>query len=439
MKETQILTRVGPGTPTGEFIREFWIPVALSTEVEMDGAPLRVKLLCEELIAFRTGSGLLGLLDHRCPHRCASLFYGRNEEEGIRCIYHGWKFDTDGLCVDLPNLVSGSTLKEKVRVNSYPVIEKAGVIWTYMGKRADPPPFPDLPVFRAPTSRIDTWCMQRECNYLQALEGDLDTSHAGFLHLGVPPASMPDGAAETLSITNRAPEFNVEDTPYGVMAGAHRYTGEKKTYWRFTQYLLPFYSLVPPCPLGSEAILRAWVPMDDTHTMYFSVTTDTFCLAKGPRATPRPIQQTGLTPPKGYDFLDNTSDWFGRWRMRANITNDHFIDRSIQRSGSYSGIEGIDVQDAAVVESMGPIVDHEHEMLVPTDLLVARTRRRLLDAAQVYRKSGELPSSINNPAEYRNIWSGYIMAPDDANWIDVYKDNIPRDGQWKAPQTTTIL
>ena len=432
MKETQTLTRVGPGTPTGEFIREYWVPAALSSEVEANGPPLRVKLLGEELIAFRTGAGKLGLIDHVCPHRCASLFYGRNEEEGIRCIYHGWKFDTGGSCLDLPNLPPGSPLKEKVRVTSYPVVENAGVIWTYMGKRAEPPPFPDLPVFRAPASRISVWCMQRECNYLQALEGDLDTSHAGFLHLGMTPANMPDGAAETLSITDRAPEFKVEDTPYGVMAGARRFTGEEQTYWRFTQYLLPFYSQVPPCPLGSEALLRAWVPMDDTHTMFFSITTDTFCLAQGRRATLRPIQQTGLTAPNDYEFLPNTADWYGRWRVTANRANDHLIDRVVQKSGSYSGIEGLDIQDTAVTESMGPIVNHDRELLVPTDLLVVRTRRRLLKVSQVFRETGELPSSIDDPDAYRDVWSGYIMAPNESDWLDVYAGNIPADGQWKA-------
>jgi phthalate 4,5-dioxygenase oxygenase subunit len=437
MKDTQSLTRVGPGTTTGEFIREYWIPAALATEVVADGAPLRVRLLGEDLIAFRTGSGKIGLMDHHCPHRCASLFYGRNEGEGIRCVYHGWKFDTDGRCLDIPNVPKGSPIRDKVHATSYPVTEKAGVIWTYMGKRDVPPPFPDLPVFRVTPERVDVWCMQRECNYLQAMEGDLDTSHAGFLHLGVPtenaaPDRMNDGSAESLSIIDPAPEFKVDDTPCGVMAGARRFTGADQAYWRYTQYLLPVYAQIPPCPLGSEAILRAWVPMDDTHTMFFSITTDTFCLSKSPVATPRAIPQPGLTVPTDYDFLPNTTDWYGRWRLTANLANDHLIDRAVQKTNSYSGIEGLDVQDTAITESMGAIIDHEFEMLVPTDMLVVRMRQRLLRASRAFAADGALPPSIDDPGAYRDLWSGYVLAPREPDWRDVYAGNIPRDGQWKA-------
>jgi phenylpropionate dioxygenase-like ring-hydroxylating dioxygenase large terminal subunit len=428
MKDTQILTRVGPGTPAGELFRQYWVPVVMSSELEPGGAPVRVKLLGEELLAFRTNAGVTGLIDHRCPHRCASLFYGRNEEEGLRCIYHGWKFAPDGRCLDTPNLPPHQSVKDKVHIRAYPTAERVGAVWAYMGKRAVPPPFPDLPIFRTPLSGISNWCMQRACNYLQALEGDLDTSHAGFLHTGMSPADLPADAPrnspEVLGFFHRSPEFKVVETPYGAMAGAHRPAEDGQTYWRFTQFMLPFFSQVPPCPLGSEALLRAWVPMDDTHTMYFSITTDTFSISRSPRATKRPIPQPGLT--HDYEFLPNTSDWYGRWRLKASRDNDHLIDRAVQRTQSYSGIEGLDVQDTAITESIGYIADHDGEMLVPSDVLVARTRHRLLAAAEALQAQGTAPPGLDDPACYHDVWSGYVIAPRDMEFLEVYGKNIPR-------------
>ncbi len=211
---------------------------------------------------------------------------------------------------------------------------------------------------------------------------------------GVTPAGLPEGRAETLELLEPHAEFKVVDTPYGVMAGAHRPAEPGKTYWRFTQFLFPFFSQVPPCPLGSEAILRGWVPMDDTHTMYFSITTDTFSISRNPRATRRPIPQRGLT--YDYEFLPNTTGWYGRWRLKANRANDHLIDRAVQRSESFSGIEGLDIQDTAITESMGLVVDHDNETLVPSDLLVARMRRRLLAAARAFKSTERrLPASTS--------------------------------------------
>jgi phthalate 4,5-dioxygenase oxygenase subunit len=430
MKDTQILTRVGAGTPAGELFRQYWIPVAMARELEPGGAPLRVKLLGEELIAFRLADGSTGLMSHRCPHRAASLFYGRNEEGGLRCAYHGWKFAVDGRCLDMPNLPPHQQVKDKVRVKSYPTDERAGVVWAYMGRRAVPPPFPDHPIFRVALNRVSNWCMQRECNYLQALEGDLDTSHAGFLHTGTTPDQLPPGAPETIGFINRMPEFKVADTGCGVMAGAYRPAEPGKTYWRFTQYMFPFFSEVPPCPLGSEAMIRAWVPMDDTHTMYFSITTDTFSISRSPRATRRPIPQRGLT--YDYEFLPNTSDWYGRWRLKANRGNDHLIDRAVQRAESFSGIEGLDIQDTAITESMGPVVDHEDETLVASDVMVARVRRRMMAAIESLRDHGTAPPGLDQPQSYRDAWSGYVVAPAEMDWLDVYARNIPQNAEWAA-------
>lgn len=430
---TQTLTQVGPGTPMGALMRQFWIPALLSSELQADGAPVRLKLLGEQLIAFRTASGRVGIMDHRCLHRGASLFYGRNEEEGLRCVYHGWKFDPDGRCLEIANVSPARLQAQKLQATAYRTLEAAGVVWVYMGARATPPPMPDLPVFHVLPDRLSVWCMQRECNYLQALEGDLDTSHAGILHLGAGKGAAnvaPRTQAEVLSYTALDPEYKVASTEWGVMAGAYRPADASHTYWRFTNFLLPFFAQVPPCPLGSEAILRAWVPMDDTHTMFFSITSDTFCLSRSPRATPRPVQQPGLST--NYEFLPNTSDWYGRWRPAANPRNDHLMDRQTQRTQSYTGIEGLDIQDAAVTESMGAVKDHDLEHLVASDVLVVRTRRRLLEAMNALKNEGKLPACLDGPELYRDLWSGYVIAPSDTDWRDVYAASLPEEVEFFA-------
>ena len=184
-KDSQDLTRVGPGTVMGELMRQYWIPAAMASEVEADGAPIRLMLLGEKLIAFRDTSGRVGVMDHRCPHRCASLFLGRNEENGIRCVYHGWKYDTQGNCVDVPNLPGDSEFKDRITAKAYRTVERNGLIWVYMGQRQSaPPPLPEIEATLLPESEVNITFAQRECNWLQALEGEIDTSHFGFLHAG---------------------------------------------------------------------------------------------------------------------------------------------------------------------------------------------------------------------------------------------------------------
>src|SRR5579871_5719239 len=187
------LTRVGPGTVMGDLMREYWIPAAISSEVAAGGTPLRLKLLGEKLIAFRDDKGRAGVMDHRCPHRCASLFLGRNEPGGIRCVYHGWKFDVAGRCIDMPNVTPQQDFKDKVKAKAYPAVERAGMIWVYMGTRMPVPPLPDFEILGVPDDEVGTLLIQRDCNYLQALEGDIDTSHFGFLHAGhVDPDDVPE-------------------------------------------------------------------------------------------------------------------------------------------------------------------------------------------------------------------------------------------------------
>src|SRR6201991_28220 len=181
-RENDPLTRVGPGTPMGELMRRYWIPAAMSSELTADGDPVRLQILCEKLIAFRDTNGKVGIMDHRCPHRCASLFFGRNEEGGIRCVYHGWKFDADGNCLDMANVPPHQDFKHKVHAKAYKAAERNGIVWVFMGEAAQAPELPAIAATMIPEGEAKIDFVMRSCNWLQGMEGDIDTSHLNFLH-----------------------------------------------------------------------------------------------------------------------------------------------------------------------------------------------------------------------------------------------------------------
>src|SRR5262245_18832716 len=236
-EDNELLCRVGPGTPMGTVMRQYWIPAGLSSELpESEGSPLRVRLLGEDLIAYRTASGEVGLIQNACPHRGASLFYGRNEGEGLRCVYHGWKFDLRGRCVDMPSEPGESSFKDKVRTRAYPCLERAGLIWAYMGPRSTPPPMPNLEPINAAGARTQVY--QRECNWMQALEGDIDTGHTVFLHLGgVDASEVPAGSWASYALTSKAATYEVVDTEFGVTYAAGRPAEADSMYWRIASFL----------------------------------------------------------------------------------------------------------------------------------------------------------------------------------------------------------
>ena len=424
--EGRELTQIGPGTVMGELMRRYWIPAAMSSELVCDGAPVRLMLLGEKLIAFRDSAGRVGVMDHRCPHRCASLFLGRNEEEGIRCIYHGWKFDVFGNCIDMPSVPPHQDFKHKVKAKAYQVVERAGLVWVYMGLRAEVPPLPALGILDIPEDEIGVSLIQRDCNYLQALEGEIDTSHFGFLHAGhVDPDDVLEEEPFRYTITSRAPEYHVLDTAWGTQYGAYRPAGPGLTYWRCANFLFPFWTQVPSGEFASHVHARAWVPLDDGHTM--------FCFLWWKRGTSAmtqsqpafkdgsPIGGTG----RGNKFLPNTTDWLGRWRLAANPSNDWGMNRAAQREKTiYSGIDGIHLQDQAITESMGPIVDHELEHLAPSDQMITRTRRRLLMAARALRDRGVLPPGVESAGIYRGARSGYFVTDDQSPWQEIYAKQL---------------
>ena len=414
-EETEAMTRVGPGTPMGDPMREYWIPAFMSSELAApDGAPLRIRLLGESLLWFRSTSGKIGLVAHNCPHRGASLFYGRNEEEGIRCVYHGWKFDVEGRCTDMPAEPAESNYKDEIKLQAYRCQERNGVVWAYMGSRIDPPPLPDLEpnMQEAGTpghQEARVWTALRECNWLQALEGDVDTAHLAILHLGgISPEEMEPGTFDYYTVNDWRPRFRVTDTDCGTMYGAYRPVDDDKYYWRVAQFLFPFYTLIPTGALGVQINVRAWVPMDDEHTMFWNMTLPSTRTPAGSRPNANRNGQPFAGARLGSQFLPNTTDWIGRWRLEANESNDYLIDRDVQRNESYTDIEAIHLQDQAITESMGPIYDRTKENLGASDAMIVRTRRRLVRAA-IANREGATPPGVDQPELYRQRSGGIIL------------------------------
>jgi phthalate 4,5-dioxygenase oxygenase subunit len=428
------LTQTGPGTVMGDLMRHYWLPAALCSELVPDATPIRLMLLGEKLIAFRDSAGRVGVMDHRCPHRCASLFLGRNQEGGIRCIYHGWKYDVAGNCIEQPNLPPHQDFRRKVRAKAYRTVERAGLVWVYMGARAEPPPLPALEVLDVPEHELGVSLIQRDCNYLQALEGDIDTSHFGFLHAGhVDPEDVAEDDPFRHTISSRAPEYHVADTAWGTTYASYRPTSTSLTYWRCNNFMFPFWSQQPSGEFATNVNARAWVPLDDGHVMFVFLWSKRSVSAMT-QAQPvyndgTPIGGTG----RGNNFLPNTTDWLGRWRLAANPGNDWGIDRTAQRENAiFSGIEGIHLQDQAITESMGPIIDHEFEHLAPSDQMVTRTRRRLLMAARALRDRGVLPPGVEDPEVYRGARSGYFVSDDRSPWQEVYSKQLAASARPQA-------
>ena len=420
--ESQILTQVGPGTPLGKMMREYWVPALMSSELIAGAAPTRLMLLGEKLVAFRDSKGRVGVLDHRCPHRCASLFFGRNEEGGLRCTYHGWKFDADGNCLEMPNVPAHLSFAGKVKAKAYPAVERHGLVWTYMGERAVPPPLPCFEaVMLADPAECNMFSVMRECNWLQAMEGDIDTSHFSFLHMGGVNSEQVDPANPgRFAIINPAPEYHVADTDWGTMYAAHRPAEEAQTYWRFAHFMFPFWTIPPDGNFADHVIARAWVPMDDTHTMFIHISWKKN--APGLRKLRDGSQIPGATISNTY--LPNTSDWFGRWRLAANAENDYLIDREAQKSGSnYSGIDGIHLQDQALTESMGGVVDHSFEHLAASDLMINRTRRRILQAA-LAADNGIAPPGVDQPELFQGARGGDFVSANTIGWLQAYGDEM---------------
>ena len=411
VEENELVSRVGPGTPVGNLMREYWIPAMLSSELASpDSDPVRIMLLGEQLIAFRDTAGQVGLLPNLCPHRGASLFFGRNEEQGLRCVYHGWKFDVTGHCIDMPNEPPESNFKSRIKATAYPCAERGGVVWAYLGPKEVPPSLPSLPGNMFDEGEYEVTAAQRECNWLQALEGDIDTSHTNFLHTGaLQKEEFPEDSIWYYALRDRAPKFTAAATEFGVVCGAFRPAGPGQTYWRISQFLFPFH-----IHLGGPGN-RTWVPMDDGHVMFYSMNRKSRS-----RAGANDLGQIMLDDP----LLPNTTDWYGRFRPAGQVSNDFLIDRAVQRSGkSFTGIPGgFAPQDAAVTVSMGPILDRTIENLGTTDTMIIRVRQRIIDAANALAMGKESPPGAEDAEVYRDQGAGRIIMPESAGLMEASAD-----------------
>jgi phenylpropionate dioxygenase-like ring-hydroxylating dioxygenase large terminal subunit len=401
-------------------MRRYWLPALAAKQLpQPDCPPVRVRLLGEDLVAFRDSDGRIGLLDEYCPHRLASLFLGRNEEKGLRCVYHGWKFDVEGNCVDMPNEPLESRFKEKVRLTSYPTVEAGGVIWAYMGPREKMPEPIGMEWTRAPEDHRFVSQTHEYCNYVQCVEGGIDTCHGSFLHNN----DLSDLAA--FHRIDRAPHLEVERTSYGFRYVGIRDLGEIGTYLRLYQFVLPFHQF------RSHQIVRRkgrdggnresipiikghmWVPMDDHNTMVYNWM---LAVDEDKPLTPQFVahQETGA----GRDPDGETTV---RHRTREN---DWLIDREVQRTKTYTGIKGINTQDLAVQESMGPIVDRSREHLGTTDKAIIAYRRLLLDVIKDVQSGGE-PAGVDSKA-YRHVRSADIVIPKDTPWQQIADQSLAR-------------
>lgn len=392
------LTQTGRGTPMGGLFRSFFVPVLLSEELpEPDCTPVRVTVLGEALVAFRDSEGRVGLLDERCPHRTASLFFGRNEQCGLRCTYHGWKFDVNGKCVEMPNEPPTSTFRNKIRATAYPVVERGGAVWAHLGGRAgEPSPVqvPDLEWTLVPDGHRYVTKVYVDCNYLQAMEGDIDSSHSAFLHSRADD-TLDGGTADQyrqeqlrkLSFQDKSPRFFTVETDTGLLIGARRNAPEDQYYWRITQWMLPSYSLIPR-EEGHLLQCNIRIPADDHHHWIFRIQYH----------PSRPLTEQEVEEYKhGGSVFQQTIP--GTYLPTQTMANDFLIDREVQRSSTYSGIKGIPAQDQSVTVTMGPIADRSVEHLGTTDAAIIAARRKLADSAEVLENGGQL-SAPSDPASY---------------------------------------
>jgi phenylpropionate dioxygenase-like ring-hydroxylating dioxygenase large terminal subunit len=436
-QDNELLCRVGPGTPMGDLFRQYWLPAVRSDELPgPDSPPLRVMLLGEKLIAFRMTSGKVGLMQDACPHRGASMFFGRNEEEGLRCVYHGWKFDQTGACVDMPSEPAECNFKNKVRATAYPTHERNGIIWAYMGPREVPPPLPDIEANILNTEPEKIKVIARPNNWMQGIEGELDTIHFVFLHMGSETLEdQTPGTFNAYQFAQRAGKFVVRDSEFGCSYGVYRPAEPDTYYWRIGHVFFPFYAEQAAGDLGPIAKMNAYVPMDDEHTLQWEIHVRTD--HKEYRDYNMPINRGAMPEPKKLplfthgEYAPQTTDWYGRFNLTQNMDNDYMIDRQDQATNvSYTGIPGIRQQDMAMTETMGPIYTRNREHLGTTDSMIIRTRRRWIAAAKALRENGTIPPGVDDPTLYRQR-SGECILPRSVDW---WEGSRALRETWTAPE-----
>jgi phthalate 4,5-dioxygenase oxygenase subunit len=394
----ELITRTSPGTPMGELFRRYWMPALLSEEIPTpDCPPVQVRILGEELVAFRDTRGRIGLLQEHCMHRGTSLFYGRNEECGLRCIYHGWKYDVDGNVLDTPAEPAGSSFKNKVKHVAYPTVEAGGMIWSYLGEPEKQPPFPhfywvDLP----PSHCYVTKCLQ-ECNYLQGLEGECDSSHLSFLH-----REFSLDGEQALYQGDSAPAYEIEETDFGLRMIATRKGPENTGYVRVSSFVMPHGCFIP----ARNKEYHLYVPADDTHSWRYDM--GWFVERE---ATPEDVNRK---PEIGPDY-----------RRLRRADNHYLQDREVQRTQTFTGIENFLNHDSCATETMGALFDRSREHLGVSDKAVISVRRRLIDAAQALQRGEEPPMpAVGAETVLSHIDTRSELVPPGVHWREHWPDLV---------------
>ena len=402
-EQNEFLVRTGPGTPMGELFRQYWIPALLAEELPVpDCPPVRIGLLSERLIAFRDSEGNLGLVDEFCAHRGASLWFGRNEEGGLRCPYHGWKYDVTGQCVELPSEPAEKRIHNKIRLKSYPLIERGGVLWTHMGVPDSRPALPEFEFATVGPKHSYVSKRLQECNYMQAMEGGIDSSHTSFLHRGAfarDPLRTEAAKSMKYNLKNFQVGFEVVESGGGLLIGARREADDGQYYWRIAQWVMPCFTAV--APRGDDPVHgHFWVPIDDENCWTWSYDYHPM----------RELSDKEVNAMRdGYSV--HTKLVPGSFRPLRNKDNDYLMDRAAQKAGLlYSGVEGIAIQDSSIQESMGPVQDRTRETLVSTDKGIVMARQRLRSAAEALQK-GVLPPG-RDPLAHR-VRSASLLLPAD--------------------------
>jgi phthalate 4,5-dioxygenase len=409
-----LLTQTGPDTPGGDLFRQYWLPALLAEELpEDDCPPVRVKILGERLIAFRDSEGRYGLIDEFCAHRGVSLWFGRVEECGIRCAYHGWKYDVTGQCLEVPSELAHNNFARKVRLTSYPLVKVGDILWTHMGDAETRPELPEFEFAHVPAE--NTYCSKRwqESNWLQALEGGIDSSHVSWLHSGGLKSDplFKGTKGNEYNMRDLKPYFEVAEADGGLFVGARHNAEDDSYYWRITPWVMPSFTLVPP--RGDHPVHgHFWVPIDDENVWVY-----TFDY--------HPVRP--LTPDEVQAMRDghgvHSRNVPGTYRPEENKDVDYLMDRDAQKRGeTFSGVRGIAQQDASLQESMGPIVDRTKERLVATDTGIIKARKKLRLAIEALRDEAVPPPGVD-PAHHR-VRSAAVVLPRDESFIESSREAV---------------
>jgi len=419
-EENDMLTLVSPDKPMGQLMRRYWIPALLASEIpEPDCPPVRVRLLGEDLVAFRDTQGRIGLLEEHCAHRGTSLFFGRNEECGLRCIYHGWKYDIDGKVLDTPAEPAGSTLKDKVRQVAYPCREAGGMIWTYMGAPDKQPLLPNYEwMTLAPDNLYVTRSIQ-DCSWLQGLEGECDSSHLSFLHRSFTGDRPRGGGDGNLYAADTAPTLEGIEMDYGVRMLSCRKIGPDSIYLRVSNIVMPCHGFIPTGGIKGNPegyTIHSHVPVDDTHSMRYNIH----------------FRRNRAIEPEERQHDDEIGPDFKKIR---NLQNDYLIDRDKQRRENFTGMGPIFLNhDACATETRGPIYDRSQEHLGVSDMTVIAVRKFLLNAARAVAAGKEPPHIIRTAAQtdVRHVACIATTIPSSRDPKTYVVEQLKKDKYWEA-------